>query len=104
MSSGYGWRDVAHTLNGYEVAGSFEACAERAHTVSRRLRAGEELAAIPTEDLRLALFFRARAERHGGNYAEKSPAEEAMVAELVRRHGADWLDAQLGRLRQRREG
>lgn len=104
MFSGYDWREVAHTINGYEVAGSFESCAERAHAVSRRLAAGEELAAVPTEDLRLALFFSARAERHGGDYAEESPREEAMVAELVRRNGDEWLRAELARLRSRTRG
>ncbi len=104
MSFGYDWRDVAHTINGYEVAGSLQACAKRAHAVSRRLDAGEELATVPTEDLRLALFFSARAERHGGNYAKESPCEDAMVAELVRRNGDEWLHGELARLRSRSGG
>lgn len=103
MSAGYDWREVAHTLNGYEVAGSFEACAERAHSVRQRLSEGARLEAITTEDLGIALFFTARAEWQGA-YAEDSPCEEAIVAELVRRNGTDWLDAQVPSLRQRIRG
>jgi hypothetical protein len=100
MSQRYDWREVAHTINGYEVAGSFEACAERARAVERRLAAGEPIAAISTEDLRLALFFAARAERHAGYDREDTSQLDAMVAELRLRNGDDWLDQELDRLRK----
>jgi hypothetical protein len=95
----YYWHEVAHTINGYEVAGSFEACVERARAVERRLAAGEPIAAISTEDLRLALFFAARAERHAGYDREDTSQLEAMVAELRLRHGDEWLDHELARVR-----
>ena len=69
-----------------------------------RITYAPRLEAISTEDLRIALFFTARAERHGGTYAEDSPREDAIVGELVRRNGTDWLDAQVASLRERVRG
>jgi hypothetical protein len=54
-----GWErinDFAHTFDGYERWGSFERCAEVAHS-------GRE---DSLDELRTALFFLARAVRHGG--------------------------------------
>lgn len=50
------WIEFALTINGYEVAGSFEACAALANN---------KMAKTLTE-LRCALFFEARRDRHMG--------------------------------------
>lgn len=98
MSRKHDWRRVAHTFNGYEEAGSFEACASLARDVERRLQEGVPLSAIPTGELRTALFFASRAERHGGYPWDDAP-RDAIVDELVRRNGANWLDAQVAKPR-----
>ena len=100
MSPMYNWCEVAHTYNGYEAAGSFEACAERAHSLMGQIDRGAALASIATNDLRLALFFEARADRHGGIERESYAQEEAIVDELVARNGDDWMCAELERLRK----
>lgn len=64
------WVHFAHTINGYEAAGSFEACAELFHS-----NTAESLT-----ELRCALFFQARSDRHGGEYFDCSPT----VRELLR--------------------
>ena len=51
-----GWIRFAHTINGYEVMGDFGACADLANS---------GLASTLTE-LRCALFFEARRDRHSG--------------------------------------
>lgn len=50
------WTEFAHTCNGYEAAGSFEACA----------RLANEMTASTLTELRCALFFEARRDRHMG--------------------------------------
>ena len=50
------WAKFAHTINGYEVAGSFEECA----------RLANDGQANTLTELRCALFFMSRAERHSG--------------------------------------
>ena len=52
----HGWIRFAHTINGYEVMGDFAACADLANS---------GLASTLTE-LRCALFFEARRDRHSG--------------------------------------
>ena len=52
----HGWIRFAHTINGYEVMGDFAACADLANY---------GLVSTLTE-LRCALFFEARRERHSG--------------------------------------
>lgn len=100
MSLRYNWHEVAHTYNGYEAAGSFEACAERAHSLMEQIHSGAALASIATNDLRLALFFEARADRHSGIERDSYPLEEAIVDELVARNGDDWMCAELELLRK----
>ena len=50
------WESFAHTINGYDVMGGFEACADLANR------------GTPTTltELRCCLFFEARRERHSG--------------------------------------
>ena len=50
------WAKFAHTINGYEVAGSFDECA----------RLANDGQANTLTELRCALFFMSRAERHSG--------------------------------------
>ncbi|SBO42643.1 hypothetical protein [Cyanobium sp. NIES-981] len=50
------WFDFAHTINGYEEAGSFKACAELAN----------EQSAKTLTEMRCALLFEARRDRHSG--------------------------------------
>lgn len=63
------WPSFAHTINGYEVAGSFEACADLAN-------AGP---AITLTELRCALFFEARRDRHSGGLADVEPAVRRLL-------------------------
>ncbi|MFM7674495.1 MAG: hypothetical protein ACKO5F_02655 [Synechococcus sp.] len=65
------WAHFAHTIKGYEAAGSFKACAERFHSNT----------ANTLTELRCALFFQARSDRHGGAAFDCSPT----VRELLRR-------------------
>ena len=97
----YNWHEVAHTYNGYKAAGSFEACADRAHALMAQIHHGGALVNIATDDLRLALFFEARADRHSGIERDSYPLEEAIVDELVARNGDDWMCAELERLRKK---
>ena len=52
----WGWERFAHTINGYDVMGGFEQCADLANS---------ETPSTLTE-LRCGLFFEARRERHSG--------------------------------------
>ena len=66
------WERFAYTINGYEAAGSFEACAALYHDNS----------ATTLTELRCALFFTARADRHGaGGPYDYSP----IAMDLLRR-------------------
>lgn len=96
----YSWSEVAHTYNGYQADGSFEACAKRANELLRSIEDGVALADITTDDLRMALFFAARADRHSGIERNSYPREEVIVDELVARNGDDWMCAELERLRK----
>ena len=66
----WGWERFAHTINGYEVMGGFEPCADLANS---------DGAATLTE-LRCALFFEARRDRHGGGYS----FDEALIRSLLK--------------------
>ena len=57
----------AHSFNGYAYAGSLEACAAIAKASS-------------LSELRCALFFEARRDRHSGGYTDVTPT----VRELLR--------------------
>ena len=66
-----GWVRFAHSFNGYEYAGSFEACAAIANGGN----------ASSLSELRCALFFEARRDRHSGGYTDVTPT----VRDLLRR-------------------
>lgn len=65
-----GWERFAHTINGYEVMGGFEPCADLANR------------GTPTTltELRCCLFFEARRERHSGGMS----TNEEWISELLR--------------------
>ena len=65
-----GWVHFAHSFNGYEYAGSLEACAAIAN--------GGKASSL--SELRCALFFEARRDRHSGGYTDVTPT----VRELLR--------------------
>ena len=66
----WGWERFAHTINGYEVMGGFQGCADLANR------------GTPTTltDLRCCLFFEARRERHSGGFS----SNEEWIRELLR--------------------
>jgi hypothetical protein len=63
------WSRFAHTINGYDVQGGFKPCADLAN-------GGE---AKTLTELRCALFFEARRERHSGGMS----TDEALIRELL---------------------
>ncbi len=65
------WERFAHSINGYELAGSFEACADLANDGTAKT----------LTELRCALFFEARRMRHSGGFGS---AEEE-IRQLLRR-------------------
>ena len=65
-----GWESFAHTINGYDVMGGFERCAELANSGS---------SATLTE-LRCSLFFEARRDRHSGGIS----TNEELIRDLLR--------------------
>ena len=65
------WERFAHSINGYEDAGSFEACADLANNGTAKT----------LTELRFALFFEARRMRHSGGFGS---AEEE-IRQLLRR-------------------
>ena len=76
------WEQFAHTIDGYEAAGSFEACAALANDCS----------AETLTELRCALFFQARAMRHSGGFG----CEELVIRDLLRRIKAKVEQGDLG--------
>ena len=66
----WGWERFAHTINGYDVMGGFEPCAELANSGS---------SATLTE-LRCSLFFEARRDRHSGGMS----TNEELIRDLLR--------------------
>ena len=63
------WVRFAHMVNGYEVQGGFEPCADLAN-------GGE---AKTLTELRCALFFEARRDRHSGGRS----TDESLIRELL---------------------
>lgn len=65
----WGWERFAHTINGYELMGGFEPCADLANR------------GTPTTltELRCCLFFEARRERHSGGIS----TNEKWIRELL---------------------
>ena len=66
------WARFAHTINGYEVAGSFEECA----------RLSNDGQANTLTELRCALFFMSRAERHSGCDFSGSPELHTLLRKI----------------------
>ena len=63
------WSRFAHTMNGYEVQGGFKPCADLANS-------GE---AKTLTELRCALFFEARRERHSCDMS----TDQSLICELL---------------------
>ena len=66
----WGWERFAQTINGYDVMGGFEACAELANSG----------AAITLTELRCSLFYEARRDRHSGGIS----FNEEVIRQLLR--------------------
>tara|TARA_B100001939_G_C16798634_1_gene554645 strand:+ start:101 stop:496 length:396 start_codon:yes stop_codon:yes gene_type:complete len=64
-----GWERFAHTINGYEVMGGFEPCADLANR------------GTPTTftELRCCLFSEARRERHSGGFSSNDQQIRALL-------------------------
>ena len=77
----WGWERFAHTINGYDVMGGFEACADLANSHS----------AVTLTELRCSLFFEARRERHSGVMS----VNEEVVRHLLRAIRQKLLDGDL---------
>ncbi len=76
------WGRFAHTMNGYEVQGGFKPCADLAN-------GGE---AKTLTELRCALFFEARRERHSGGLTDVSDVVKELLREIRRKVVAEELD------------
>lgn len=92
------WESLAYTIDGYAMWGSFEGCSEVALRVSRALEAGARPVEFTTDDLRTALFFSARAQRHAG-HPGGGALEDGIVHAIVAREGIDWVRAEIRRAR-----
>ena len=69
------WSRFAHTINGYDVQGGFNPCADLAN-------GGE---AKTLTELRCALFFEARRERHSGGLTDVSDVVKQLLREIRRK-------------------
>ena len=67
-----GWVHFAHSFNGYEFAGSFETCAAIANSGK----------ASSLSELRCALFFEARRDRHSGGYTDVTPTVRDLLRQI----------------------
>ena len=67
-----GWVHFAHSFNGYEYAGSLEACAAIAN--------GGKASSL--SELRCALFFEARRDRHSGGYTDVTPTVRDLLRQI----------------------
>ena len=65
-----GWEIFAHTINGYDVMGGFEPCAELANSGT----------SVTLTELRCCLFFEARRDRHSGGIS----TNEELIGDLLR--------------------
>jgi hypothetical protein len=61
------------------------------------LESSADLSSFSLNDLLSFLFFRARAERHGGMDYEDTREENTVLAEIVRRQGSEWVQAEIDR-------
>ena len=69
------WSRFAHTINGYELQGGFAACADLAN-------GGE---AKTLTELRCALFFEARRDRHSGGLTDVSDVVKQLLRDIRRK-------------------
>ena len=76
------WIRFAHTINGYEVQGGFTPCADLAN-------GGE---AKTLTELRCALFFEARRERHSGGMTDVSHAVKHLLRAIRQKVSDQELD------------
>lgn len=76
------WVKFAHTINGYEAAGGFAECAELA----------EPGQAKTLTELRCALFFMSRADRHTGYDSTDSPELHTLLRKIRAKVQARELD------------
>lgn len=96
------WRIVGNTINGYELWGSFDACAGVSRNVGETLRLGKPLADLSLDELRTFLFISSRAERHGGEPWTETVGQDRVLDEIVRRQGPEWILAEVERSRVRK--
>ena len=66
----WGWERFAHTINGYDVMGGFEPCAELANSGT----------SSTLTELRCSLFFEARRDCHSGGLS----TDEELIRDLLR--------------------
>ncbi len=92
----FGWESVAYTINGYELWGSLERCADVARRVNRSFRTGDRSVELTIDELRTALFFTARADRHSGQECD-GVVEGRIVDAIVERMGSAWMQAEVDR-------
>ena len=64
------WQRFAHSINGYELMDGFDACADLANSGR----------ASTLTELRCALFFEARRDRHSGGIS----TDEQLIRDLLR--------------------
>ena len=69
------WVHFAYTINGYELQGGFEPCADLAN-------GGE---ARTLTELRCALFFEARRDRHSGGLTDDSDVVKQLLRDIRRK-------------------
>ena len=67
-----GWVRFAHSFNGYEYADSLVACAALANGGN----------ASSLSELRCALFFEARRDRHSGGYTDVTPTVRDLLRQI----------------------
>ena len=95
------WREIQHlalSINGYAVAGD-DACGAMANALdgSYKREGPAALAKLSTEHLRCALFYEQRRWRHFGEVPNDDAMSyiRAIVGELGRREGIEWLWARV---------
>ena len=76
------WIRFAHTINGYEQMGGFDACADLANSGG----------AATLTQLRCALFFKARRDRHSGGYSLDEQLIRRLLTEIRLKVEAGDLD------------
>lgn len=103
------WRDIeelALSIDGYKEAGKALADVANGLGAAWKSEGTKAVEAASTEHLRWALFFEQRRWRHFGEVPDARTMEylRAIVAELERRNGVDWLWDQANRFRPKLGG